>query len=66
MRSSFHVNTFWHHVKWSRDGRVGKDQHGNWWYNIHAPKDEAGNRPESVDYYNEEARAFINERRVAA
>jgi hypothetical protein len=66
MRSSFHLNGFWFHVLWSSNGQVGKDQHGNWWYNILQPHDGGVSTAKEVDYYNEAARTFIqNKRRVA-
>lgn len=66
MRSSFHINTIWHHVLWSKDGSVGKDQHGTWWFNIRSPRDEDGRRPLKVDYYNEAARHFLSITKTAA
>jgi hypothetical protein len=60
MKCSLHINGFWHHITWGKNGRVGKDQNGHWWFNISNPRDEMGRRPERVDYYNEEARQFLS------
>lgn len=66
MRTSFHINTMWHHVNWGKDGRVGKDQHGQWWYNIASPRDEDGRRPIKIDWMDDEAKHFIENKRRAA
>jgi hypothetical protein len=46
MRKSFYTNTFWVHVIWTRDGRIGVDQHGHTWYNMENPVSETGLTPD--------------------
>jgi len=40
--TSFHINGFWMHVKWDAQGKIGKDQHGQIWYNKENPRSEMG------------------------
>jgi hypothetical protein len=46
MKTSFYCNTFWHHVTWRSDGKVGIDQHGYTWYNMQHPISETGLTPD--------------------
>jgi hypothetical protein len=40
--TSFHINTFWHHVEWNREGTIGRDQHGRIFFDRDNPVDETG------------------------
>jgi hypothetical protein len=37
MQTSFHIGGFWFYVQWSHKGEIGRDQHGNYWFNHRAP-----------------------------
>lgn len=56
--TSFHINGFWFHVKWDAQGKIGKDQHGDTWYNSQNPRSEMGGmRPMPARSWNSQPAA---------
>lgn len=58
IQTSFHLHAFWFHVTWNSDGTIGKDQHGDLWFDIQNPKSEARTRAIN-DFCNDQAKQLL-------